>query len=146
MEEDIEVLEEFIKYFEAEAISRKYRRNISITVGEDDIQAIENLIKGYRELEEENKYYKNKFEIVHADSLPKDMQFVIYTKEVFDKFRKIQQEYLGNEHENVRDVKIEGFIPKSKVKEKIEFYEKNFNMVGASSKVNVLKELLMEDK
>ena len=37
-------------------------------------------------------------------------------------------------------------IPKSKVKEKIEFYEKNFNMVGASSKVSVLKELLMEDK
>ncbi len=51
MEEDIKILEEFIKYFEAEAVSRKYRRNISITVGEDDIQALQNLIKGYRELE-----------------------------------------------------------------------------------------------
>lgn len=56
MEEDIKILEDFIKYFEAEAVSRKYRRNISITVGEDDIEAIENLIKGYRELEE--KYEK----------------------------------------------------------------------------------------
>ena len=52
MEEDIKILEEFIKYFEAEAVSIKYRRNISITVGEDDIEALKNLIKGYRELEE----------------------------------------------------------------------------------------------
>lgn len=52
MEDSLKILEEFIKYFEAEAVSRKYRRNISITVGEDDIEAIENLIKGYRELEE----------------------------------------------------------------------------------------------
>ena len=55
MEEDIKILEDFIKYFEAEAVSTKYRRNISITVGEDDIEAIENLIKGYRELEKSNK-------------------------------------------------------------------------------------------
>lgn len=55
MEEDIEILENFIKYFEEEAISRKYRRNISITVSEDDIQAIENLIARNEELEEKDK-------------------------------------------------------------------------------------------
>ena len=61
-EEDIKILEEFIKYFEAEAISRKYRRNISITVGEDDIEALEHLIKAYKELEEKNK--KKSIEII----------------------------------------------------------------------------------
>lgn len=49
---NIEILEEFIKYFEAEATQRKYRRNISITVGEDDIEAIENLIQENKELKE----------------------------------------------------------------------------------------------
>lgn len=52
MEEDLKLLEEFIKYYEAEATSRKFRGTLSISVDEDDIEAIENLIKGYRELEE----------------------------------------------------------------------------------------------
>ena len=55
---DIEILEEFIKYFEAEATQRKYRRNISITVGEDDIEAIENLIQRNKDLEEIEKEHK----------------------------------------------------------------------------------------
>ena len=53
--EDREILEEFIKYFEAEAISRKYRRNISITVGEDDIEAIKNILAENENLKQENK-------------------------------------------------------------------------------------------
>ena len=36
----------------------------------------------------------------------------------------------------------ESFIPKSLIKEKIDYYKKNYNMVGASSKVSVLEELL----
>lgn len=52
MEEDIEILEEFIKYYEAEATSRKFRGTLSISVDEYDIEAIENLIKEYRELKE----------------------------------------------------------------------------------------------
>lgn len=58
IDEDIKIVEEFIKYFEAEAISRKYRRNISITVGEDDIEAIENLLSRLKELEEEKRHTK----------------------------------------------------------------------------------------
>lgn len=61
--EDIKILEEFIKYFEAEAMSRKYRRNISITVGEDDIEAIENLIARNKELESALKNSVSKDEI-----------------------------------------------------------------------------------
>ena len=57
---DIEILEEFIKYFEAEATQRKYRRNISITVGEDDIEAIENLIQRNKDLEQLDKKIKEK--------------------------------------------------------------------------------------
>jgi hypothetical protein len=81
MEEDIKVLEEFIKYFEAEAISRKYRRNISITVGEDDIEAIENLINRNKQLLGTN--------LLLAEMLKEDL-----------------------------------YIPKSKVREKIEELEK----------------------
>ena len=54
-EEDIKILEEFIKYYESEAISRKFRGTLSISVDEYDIDAIEHLIKAYKELEEENK-------------------------------------------------------------------------------------------
>ena len=39
IEEDIKILEEFIKYYEAEATSRKVRRTLSIRVDEDDIDA-----------------------------------------------------------------------------------------------------------
>lgn len=60
---NIEILEEFIKYFEAEATQRKYRRNISITVGEDDIEAIENLIQENKELKEENHTLKEKLQM-----------------------------------------------------------------------------------
>ena len=55
MEEDLKILEEFIKYYNAETISRKFVGTLSISVDESDIQAIENLIKRCKELEEENK-------------------------------------------------------------------------------------------
>ena len=77
-------------YQENIEVSRKYRRNISITVGEDDIQAIENLIKGYRKKEEENARIG---------------------------MLNLVQEDMIKELEN-------NAIPKSKVKEKIEEYEK----------------------
>lgn len=96
MEEDIKILEEFIKYFEAEAVSRKYRRNISITVGEDDIEALENLIKGYRELEEKNKQCIK----------------VLHEKDIY--------------YQNAREFIQDNSIPKSKIKEKIEELEKEF--------------------
>ena len=58
MEEDLKILEEFIKYYESEAISRKFRGTLSISVDQYDIDAIEHLIKAYKELEEENKKWE----------------------------------------------------------------------------------------
>lgn len=70
---NIEILEEFIKYFEAEATQRKYRRNISITVGEDDIEAIENLIQENKELKEKQKEYEKQLDLdfVEENYIPK---------------------------------------------------------------------------
>jgi len=85
---DIEILEEFIKYFETEAISRKYRRNISITVGEDDIEAIENLIKENKELEKYKKYYKTEKVVwSRKDYISKDK-----IKELKEKIHKVLDE------------------------------------------------------
>lgn len=93
MNDSIKILEEFIKYFEAEATSIKYRRNISITVGEDDIEAIENLINRVKELEE-----------------------------AVDNFMQ-GKAYSTKQLENVN----KNFIPKSKIREKIEELEEENN-------------------
>lgn len=67
--------------------------------------AIETLLNELEKLIEENKYYKNKFEIVQGDNFPKDVQFVIYTKEVFDKFRNMK---LAEEPGNAKTITIKG--------------------------------------
>ena len=64
---NIEILEEFIKYFEAEATQRKYRRNISITVGEDDIEAIENPIQENKELKEKREEYEKQLDLDYVE-------------------------------------------------------------------------------
>ena len=55
IEEAIKILEEFIKYYEAEATSRKFRGTLSIRVDEDDIDALENLINIYKRVLKENE-------------------------------------------------------------------------------------------
>ena len=52
MEEDIKILEERIDYFKCHPEGCNWRLSFE---DEKDIKALENLIKGYRELEEENK-------------------------------------------------------------------------------------------
>ena len=61
IEEDIKILEEFIKYYEAEATSRKFRGTLSIRVDEDDIDALENLINIYKRVLKENETYKKQY-------------------------------------------------------------------------------------
>ena len=68
-------------------------------------EAIDTVLNELEKLIEENKYYKNKFEIVQTDNLPKDVQFVIYTKEVFDKFRNMK---LAEEPGNAKTITIKG--------------------------------------
>lgn len=58
IEEDVKILEKFIKYYEAEATSRKFRGTLSISVDEDEIDALENLINMYKRVLKENEKYK----------------------------------------------------------------------------------------
>ena len=122
---DIEILEDFIKYFEAEAISRKYRRNISITVGEDDIEAIENLINRVKELEENNKklqegYDKRVSEILKLEQRIEELQEIEeeHRKEngkLREELKEIKEEYSAEQKHEMQNT-----IPKSKIKEVLE--------------------------
>lgn len=103
MEEDIQILEDFIKYYEAEAISRKFRGTLSISVDEQDIQALENLLTRYKQLE-----------------------------------KQIDLDYVE-----------ENYIEKSKIKEKIEEWDKSIKWANADDRyyaIKILQELLEEDK
>ena len=146
MEETIKILEDFIKYFEAEAISTKYRRNISITVDEDDIQALENLLKGYRELEE-NKELKT------TKGFEENIEVSKFGEWVGKNYIDYKFEY-----ENYQRI-LADCIPKSKIKEKIEEYKQEMKEIRAEQTgliwnhrlhkldyaIQVLQEL-MEDK
>lgn len=76
IEEDIKILEEFIKYYEAEATSRKFRGTLSIRVDEDDIDALENLINMYKRVLKENEQLRTE-----VNSLKKDISNM-YDEEV----------------------------------------------------------------
>ena len=98
MEEDIEYLEQLI------GIKKEYKcKPIKSKTQENTKQAIENLIARYKELEKENKKMK-------ANNLLK------LNKEIN---KNIQVAYGGRRY-NTEGIVIENYIPKSKVKEKIE--------------------------
>lgn len=119
---NIEILEEFIKYFEAEATQRKYRRNISITVGEDDIEAIENLIQENTELKE----YKKIAELTkiscctaqNCEALNNAIKNGLENEKLLQENKELKKlENLTNESiKNSNSIK-KNYIPKSKVKE-----------------------------
>ena len=110
MEEDIKILEEQLNtykrhienYQKEECLTRVYYELKSYAT------ALENLIKGYRELKERNIYLVNE--------------------------RKKLEELLFMSNEN--------YIPKSKIKEKIEEY----NSIGMMGVVRALQELLGDEK
>ena len=56
---DIEILKEFIKYYETEYFKgKKLNSSIKIIVDEDDVEAIENLIQRNKDLEQIEKEHK----------------------------------------------------------------------------------------
>lgn len=81
MEEDIKVLEELCNSFKYQQskLDELERDDYSEFIQDIEICAIENLIKGYKELEEKNKILKNKQTKVIADS---------FNEKVLDKFNK----------------------------------------------------------
>jgi hypothetical protein len=108
-----------------------------------DLQSLENLIKGYRELEEENarigmlnlvqedmikelEEITNKYDAFANDYMPNDVKMIIADREYFN-----------------NGVFKENFIPKSKVKEIIENW-KNQSTYYGSNIVHDLQELMEE--
>lgn len=106
LNEDIKILEEFIKYYESEAISRKFRGTLSISVDEYDIEAIEHLIKAYKELEEENSlliqqnitYKRNTHDLKNKNIPVSLVEEKIERKKEYK--LKYEQEFSDNKDEN----------------------------------------------
>ncbi len=92
IEEDIKILEEFIKYYEAEATSRKFRGTLSIRVDEDDIDALENLINIYKRVLKENAELKAKLEYKQYGDLD-NIEFEKYINDIVEtKTKELKEE------------------------------------------------------
>ena len=102
MEEDIEILEEFIEYSKDIINDMEYVRPIDVTITVDDIQAIENLINRNKELEEIEK--------AHQEENGKLREKV---KELEEENRIILNSKVGV------DLSYDDYIPKSVIKEKV---------------------------
>lgn len=98
IEEDIKILEEFIKYYEAEATSRKFRGTLSIRVDEDDIDALENLINMYKKVLKEVKRLENMYEaekrihMVRNEQLARKQQLVIKCNELENENKELKKD------------------------------------------------------
>ena len=113
MEEDIKILEEFLDL----ARTRDYKGNLTgsfdefeLEVEEKEYKAIENLLTRYKQLEEENKELKhitNNYNAYQQKSDNPNSTIIIADEKWF-----------------INGYFKENFIPKSKVKEKIEELKK----------------------
>ena len=142
---DIEILEEFIKYFEAEATQIKYRRNISITVGEDDIEAIENLIQRNKNLEQIEKEHKEENGRLREENINLKEKIVRQQEQLNIANKKILAQ------KGQLKVVNNSYIPKSKVKEKMELLREDIqysanplSIDNSKYAIEVLQELLEE--
>ena len=139
MEEDIEILEEFIECSKDIINDMEYVRPIDVTITVDDIQAIENLINRNKELEEIEK--------AHQEENGKLRENV---KELEEENRIILNSKVGV------DLSYDDYIPKSVIKEKIEelkpyIYQgenapQDFLQYRVKAKIQVLQELLEKEK
>lgn len=117
IEEDIKILEEFIKYYEAEATSRKFRGTLSIRVDEDDIDALENLINMYKRVLKENEELKNNTR-KNENELEFDIDCDwIALQKILDESEK-SNEYIS--YKNEKWIKEKYCIPIQKVKDIID--------------------------
>lgn len=113
MEENIKILEEIVDVYYDCAGNKEQDYDMRVDMGfmKKEAQSIENLIKGYRELEEENK------------------------KIIQGKFREV-----ADKNSYIKDM----YIPKSKIKEKIEEVNKSlgYSPVNKILIEQVLQQLL----
>ena len=103
MEEDIKILEEYIKDLKLTPEELLKSNEVIKFIEYKEIKAIENLIARYKELDKIVKTYNT----IPNDYMPNDVKIVIADREYFN-----------------NGILKENCIPKSKVKEKIEELEK----------------------
>lgn len=130
MGKDIEILEDYIKTLKLTPEELLKNNEIIKLIEYKEIQAIENLINRVKELEEKDELVK-----YCRGTLPKDTIAIMMCNDDFCR-------NFGND-----------FIPKSKIKEKIEELEKlekGFHFTGliteCETKIEVLQELLEGQK
>ena len=133
MEEDVDILEDFLEYnnfLERADISGDIRE-LSVYMTKNEFKAIENLIARYKELEEENKKYPIKMNneqynktIDNAQKeLKEELERQINAREISEKY--IEDNFMTRSEvkeglDNMQKLVDKYYIPKSKVKEKIE--------------------------
>ena len=107
MEEDIKILEEKVElYYDCAVIDEDgFDMRVDIAFMKKDAQALENLIKGYRELEECVEVSSKTLNNVAYDQIPIAIQDLVVSS-----------------------------IPKSKIKEKIEEYKQEMKEIRAKEK------------
>jgi len=133
MEEVIKIVEDFIKYCSAEQIQKSDKGNFKITVDEDDIEALENLLTRYKQLEEENRGLK----------IFKEM--TIYRLDVIEPRELISKSKIK---EKIEEFKERNCLTCGKC-ENSDNYEETYNNyiscdIGLT--INTLQDLLEEDK
>lgn len=134
---DIEILEEFIKYYESEAISRKFRGTLSISVDEYDIDAIEHLIKAYKELKE--------IEENHRQENGKLRERVKELEENINKQKQLTKIAQTITDESIKEALIEfekDYIPVSLVEGKIEELNNSIDLAIDNSKGGLDEEFI----
>ena len=152
MEEDIKILKEL-----TEEYNSQHYMDMPLINGKQ-IQALENLLKGYRELEREKEMHKNNSNKLYKDYNNLTDEFDLLNtennrnKETIKRYRKYLnkkdkrfKEALENEYQE----RETDYIPKSKIKEKIEpvidSLDKN-GLVGYADELRDIIDELMEDK
>ena len=112
MEEDIDILEDFLEYYSflKSAIGGNDIRQYEIRVSKNDLQAIENLLLENKKLKEENKEIRT-------------WKYTIDTIEDLDKLKRLE----------IIKIKGKEYLAKSKVKEKIEEWSSSVRVLGRNA-------------
>ena len=134
LEEDIKILEELIEEYKDCSV-KGLDMQVDVSFREKQCNAIKHLIKRYKQLEEENKELKHITQNYNAYQQKSDNPNTTII--------------IADEKWFINGYFKENFIPKSKVKEKIEelkedeeFYREHDRMYQFESKIKLLQKLL----
>ena len=120
MEEDIKILEEIVDIYYNCAGNKEQDYDMRVDMGfmKKEAQALENLIKGYRDSEN-----------IMEDAVKENLELKKYIRELEEQIDK----HVYFETTNPKEIE-KNFIPKSKIKEKIEEYKQEMKEIRAKEK------------